>query len=803
MSKNSFLSNKWRHLLPLAVLLAVQCLPVAAQQTLATFEDGAADALSLNASSYTASLFKTVPGVFANPDKTGLNTSDKCFGAVNVANADWYGNYVELQLTTPVKITESNRYLSFLAYRSIQPKEMRIGFNGHDESSSIYQDKTDYDSRWERIVIDLGAAHLNETLSSLWIIFSCNWYAPRTGWAEAAYYFDDFKLSPINNLSSGVVIDPSETYQTMDGFGASDCWMGDIVGRYWNDTQKSIISQRLFSQEFDALGNPRGIGLSIWRVNLGGGTRNLGTASGLSDSTRWTDCFLKSDGSYDWTKQSGQQYFMSKAKDYGCENFVFFSNTPPVYFTKNGKGFANSGESGCNLKDDKYDDFAEFMATVVDHFNTSGYNIQYISPINEPQFNWTADQEGSPWQNANIAQLAKALNTSLQKRSSSTKILLPEAGHWSDLYSGSSRATQQIRNFFSPSSSNYLGNLPSVEHTVAGHSYWTYSTNATIKSVRRSLWDEAKTYNLKTVQTEWSLLDDAPSTDTGYPASYDLASYMDNALFMAKLIQSDIIYGGVSSWSYWTALSPEVYSQKNRFFLIRLIPGDGNGGYNDYASVFNSGKIGENLSNLWALGNFSMFVRPGYRRIRMDGANEMNQLLGTSYISPDGKRLVSIYVNTASASRSVQVNFSGMGDLTPGKIYKYVTNASTNLRRDQSVLVKYSGAPLSIPGRSIVTVAYDLTPTVVESIHQSYDALSLASNIVNRGESIHLLCADAASSGLISASLYTVDGRILSSYRLAAAADCPLALPAAAQRGVYLLVARAAGQTFRTKVIVK
>jgi hypothetical protein len=32
------------------------------------------------------------------------------------------------------------------------------------------------------------------------------------------------------------------------------------------------VADYLFSQEFDASGNPVGIGLSIWRVNLGAGT---------------------------------------------------------------------------------------------------------------------------------------------------------------------------------------------------------------------------------------------------------------------------------------------------------------------------------------------------------------------------------------------------------------------------------------------------------------------------------------------------------------------------------------------------
>ena len=82
----------------------------------------------------------------------------------------------------------------------------------------------------------------------------------------------------------------------------------------------------------------------MWRFNLGGGSEEQGDASGIvSDKKeRRVDCFLTSaNGSYDWSKSAGRRYFMEKAKEYGCESFVLFSNTPPVYYTYNGQ--ARSG----------------------------------------------------------------------------------------------------------------------------------------------------------------------------------------------------------------------------------------------------------------------------------------------------------------------------------------------------------------------------------------------------------------------------------------------------------------------------
>lgn len=119
--------------------------------------------------------------------------------------------------------------------------------------------------------------------------------------------------------------------------------------------------------------------------------------------------------------------FHGKAKEYGCDQFILFAGTPPVYYTKNGKGWSSSGESA-NLKDDCYDDYADFLATVAQHFTDEGYNISLISPVNEPEFDWTGGQEGSGWRNSEVARIARELDAKLtEKGLSNTKMLLAEA----------------------------------------------------------------------------------------------------------------------------------------------------------------------------------------------------------------------------------------------------------------------------------------------------------------------------------------------------------------------------------------
>ena len=666
---------------------------------LSDFEDGTSGKLSIN-KDYTGSLFSVKPRVMDNPSKSGINTSEKCVGATNVADADWWKNFLILDLKEPVVISDENRILTMSVYRSIQPKDMRIGFNDHEEANQLYMGKLSADATWERVSIDM-ANFVGKTLNSICIILSCNWSDPRSGWAQATYCFDDISLGAGEALPPAEVkIDLSKTYQTVQDFGASDCWTAEYVYDYFDTTQKENAARWLFSQQMDSKGNPEGIGLSCWRVNLGAGSASQGTSSNIDDETRRAECFMKADGTYDWSVCNGQQWFMQQAKDYGVDHFLLFSNSAPIYYTKSGKANTNGQSLSCNLKDDCYDDFAEFLATTTKHFVDEGYNVTYIDPVNEPRFDWKDGQEGSPWDNGNIAKLATELDKSITNRNLTTKILIPEASSWDLLYSGSGRAANQIDAFFRSGSSNYIGNLPSLAKVVAGHSYWTFGNNTDLKNVRQEVRDAAKEYGLEVMQTEWSMLDAEPSTSAGFPASYDAATKMDIALYMGKLIYCDLNYGNMSGWSYWTAFAQEKWSQKNRFYLIRM-NAQGDTGEESYGDIKKGGTLTAD-KNLWVLGNYSRFIRPGYKRVDVSGADEMNALMASSWLSADGNTLVTVLVNMNRISRNIALALDGN---SVQSIKTYVTDKDRDLQLDASLS---DAANMDIPARSVVTVVATL-----------------------------------------------------------------------------------------------
>lgn len=591
-----------------------------------------------------------------------------------------------------------------------------------------------------------------------------------------------------------ITIDAGTQYQTIEGFAASDCWVGQYVGKYWADSPKNTIAKYLFSQNYKPDGSPEGIGLSMWRVNLGAGTIEQGNASGIEDISRRAECFLDASGNYDWTKQAGQQWFMQKAKEYGCEKFVLFSNSPLVNYTINGKGYSN-GSGNANLQADKYDDFADYLATVAQHFIDEGYNISHISPVNEPQWDWKdGGQEGSPWQNSEIKNLVVELNNSIQNKEINSKILLTEAGDWTYVYAqANKRAGNQINEFFNPSSASYIGDLPAVEPVIGGHSYWTETTNSTLASVRQNVKNYAQNRGIGVYQTEWSLLSE---TGEGFPGTGTDFSYMDVALYMAKVIHADLSVANVASWSYWTAMGQEKWGHKNRFLLVSLSPN------NPYSDIMQSSTVADRAT-LWALGNYSFFIRPGYQRILLDGANDLNELMATAYIAPDKSKIVTVYVNMSTDTKSVRTTFLNLNDYKPIINKVYITNSSYNLRKYGSASSETytEDREITIPARSVTTIVFEMQKnTGIQQLKS--EQCRIYPNPLSAGEKLTVYLPENASGNWI-ASIYSIQGKKVYVINGKSKAEMEnFIVPTHLAKEIYFLKIQYGNQTYTNKLII-
>ena len=387
--------------------------------------------------------------------------------------------------------------------------------------------------------------------------------------------------------------------QTIHGFGASDAWSIQFVGRDWPVEKRERIAVLLFSLELEPDGSPAGIGLSSWRFNLGAGSESQGSESGIRDPWRRAETFLRPDGAYDWTRHGGQRWFLRAAEERGVEEFVAFVNSPPISLTRNGKAHSPGGESG-NLAPDRYADFARYLRDVVMHVEEAeGVRFDFLSPVNEPQWDWDGGQEGSPWLNSEVAAVVREIGAALDAAGLTTRIEVPEAGKLNYLYEVADRPGRgaQAGAFFDPTSPEYVGDLPNVASTVAAHSYFTTYDTGTLVEVRSRLREHLATLDpeLEFRMSEYCVLEDNAEIRGG---GRDLG--MNTALYVARVVHADLTIAEATSWNWWLAVSP--YDYKDGLVYIDRNMTDGN--------VYES-KL------LWGLGHFSRFVRPGENQTQL------------------------------------------------------------------------------------------------------------------------------------------------------------------------------------------
>jgi O-glycosyl hydrolase len=445
--------------------------------------------------------------------------------------------------------------------------------------------------------------------------------------------------------------------QEIHGFGASDAWSCQFIGKNWPDVKKNQLADWLFSTEFQN-NNPKGIGLNIWRFNIGAGSTQQGGSSGIGDEWRRAESFLTPDKTYNWNAQQGQRWFLKAAKQRGVEIFIGFVNSPPVALSKNGKAFSSNG-SQHNLAPEKYSEFADYLAEIVlKTEQNDGVKFDYVSPFNEPQWDWTdGGQEGSPAQNSEIAAVVREIDKVFNQKNISSKIEIPESAQLNYIYEDDNKPARgsQADAFFNPGSANYLGNLSHVAQKIAGHSYYTTWPLSRLEQTRLSVKNEIASISdpVEFWMTEYCVLENNEEISGG---GRDLS--MKTALYVARVVFADLVLANANSWQWWLAISPYDYKDG----LV----------YTDYNK--NDGQIFDSKT-LWAFGNFSRFVKPGMKRValtRSDGRGDgqtLDGLMASSFVSGDKSKTTIVLINYGETSIPVKLALKDIASSGILKIY--------------------------------------------------------------------------------------------------------------------------------------
>jgi O-glycosyl hydrolase len=441
-------------------------------------------------------------------------------------------------------------------------------------------------------------------------------------------------LSP-TPASQVITIDLFNDQQTIEGFGAAGAWWAQDVGG-WEDDRRTLVADLLFDRE-------KGAGMSFYRYNIGGGN-----GENIEDRWRRAETFEVSPGQYDWTRDTNAMWFLRAAKARGVENYVAFVNSPPARMTVSG---LTTGEKDgkSNLTSEMYADFAQYLVDVVRQLREEeGIPVGWISPINEPQWNWSYKngQEGCHYGPNEVLELTRVLLKTLQESNLDVQLSMFESGEWK-------------------SSDTYIDVLAKDPEVWAAlphlsiHSYW--STRADKERFMKYI---EKNHPGKTLwMSEWTEMQSG--RDTG----------MESALVMAATLHDDLTITNVSSWQYWIAVSK--YQYRDGLIYVSTL---------DHTIT--------PTKRLWVMGNYSRFIRPGFVRLDVRGGSEA--LLVSAYRSADSKRLVVVATNLTALP--IKVRLGALQGSLPGTANLYETSADSDLTllATGSAQEPWTLAPLSV-----------------------------------------------------------------------------------------------------------
>ncbi len=433
-------------------------------------------------------------------------------------------------------------------------------------------------------------------------------------------------------------INESVQYQTFEGFGASTCWWAGVID---NPELAKNIAKALYSDE-------EGLGLDIIRYNIGGGEWE-NPESRLNDPIRKTESFYVYDEEsgeyvYDFTRDANARQVLDYAIEYGAKEVVLFCNSPHFSMTVNGHASGSYEEYGSNLPRENYQAFVDYLLTIADWFVEQGYPVKYISPINEPQWQWGGEeviQEGCHYSSDEATELLALFAENMKERNSPYGLSGPESGQLSYKY------MDYLFKFF--------GNETLNEYcdSFSGHSYWLDGSK-----IQKILFGQvfSSFYPNKTFEmSEWCEL----------PMTIDVNS-IDSGLHMANVLVEDLALLNATSWSSWTALQSDglIYAQGTDICY-----------YN----------------RAYAYKQFSSFIKPGMTRV------EVNDVLGyqkdmEKVAFSDGENVVLIVVNNAETEKTIKL----ADNYTQTEIY--VTDGNHNCENISSELTnqQYTLSPRSI-----------------------------------------------------------------------------------------------------------
>lgn len=472
-----------------------------------------------------------------------------------------------------------------------------------------------------------------------------------------------------------ITVNPNKQIQTIDGWGTSACWWSQKVS---DPETRTELAKLLYSKE--------GLGLNIYRYNVGGGVNPEHNRVG--NPWRTTESFYYYNDAtgkyeYDFTRDANAQAFLDEALKYGCiDTVVLFCNSPHYSMTISQEA-SGSYEAGgvSNLAPEHYQDFVDYLLTITEYFIKKGVPVKYISPINEPQWDWGGEwvgQEGCHYNPDQVLELLKLFSKGIDERGLDVKLSVPDSGSLGQI----------TMDYFNAIASD--PDLYKNVGTFAYHSYWADPDTKEKEQLGNWIKKNALVSAKKVEMSEWCEL----------PLSHDCDD-IKGAAIMGRVISNDIRYTKVNSWTNWVAVNQyglDEEGKKNADSLIWSNDDFTDWGiaaryyaYGNYSKFIPAGsKVIDSTTNKNGLANYNWYTFDG-------GLNKSRKTTFTAYQTPEGK-IVVVIVNEDDAKK-INIDISKNTKAKPMEVY--TTDA------DHKLELTYTGETtnnISIAADSITTV---------------------------------------------------------------------------------------------------
>ena len=220
--------------------------------------------------------------------------------------------------------------------------------------------------------------------------------------------------------------------------------------------------------------------------------------------------------------------------------------------------------------------------------------------------------------------------------------------------------------------------MPNVPKLMVGHSYWTNTPVPYMRQIREQLRDTIAKYGLKFWQTELCIMGN--DNEIGGGGGYDFG--MKTALYVARVIHHDLVFADAESWSWWRAVGEDYKDGLMRVYT------------NDHMK---SGYVVDSRL-MWALGNYSRFIRPGAVRYEVSSSTDFDPygVMCSAYRNADGK-WVAVVINYSNQLQPFNLS------LSDGQARQWHMYRTSDVSGETLKPVGVTAGSQQLPPRSITT----------------------------------------------------------------------------------------------------